>query len=224
MNNLNYSIIGLHGKKRSGKDFGFKILKEYLEFKFDCDVKKISFAEKLKLSVSKLFNMTIEDIERMKEDESISFINYSINDGKIINNLTMREFLQRYGDEAHRRVFGDNFWVENTLSDLDYLHERYTFYIVTDCRYNNEAEGIISRDGVILKIINELDDIELYKKHYPFTYRILNATSEHPSEKSIRDEFIRMLIYNDKNTNSYKRDLIAAIDSIYHASFGSVVG
>ena len=29
--------------------------------------------------------------------------------------MTFREFLQRYGTEAHRDVFGKDFWLEYTL-------------------------------------------------------------------------------------------------------------
>lgn len=54
--------------------------------------------------------------------------------------LSFRELLQRYGTEAHRDIFGQNFWVDVTLPLGGYYPGRAI--VVTDCRFRNEAERV----------------------------------------------------------------------------------
>lgn len=148
-------FVGLNGKKGSGKDTVGQILIE--EF----DYKQASFARLLKVSVASLFGIDVDDIERAKNDPQaqVTFWIPTGLDGEspIKVTQTLREFLQRYGTEAHRDVFGDDFWVEQATKQLDIWDgSRYVF---TDARFPNELRTIHSLGGTNVRILRpEVDD------------------------------------------------------------------
>lgn len=59
-----------------------------------------------------------------------------------------RAYLQRLGTEGGRDVLGVNVWVDAAMRDLD-LDGAYAF---TDCRFENEAQAINDRGGVVVRI------------------------------------------------------------------------
>jgi len=67
--------------------------------------------------------------------------------------ITGRRYLQLYGTEAHREVFGDNFWIDQALPDpcAPYYGRKDPFdlLVFTDVRYQNEAERIRECGGEV---------------------------------------------------------------------------
>ena len=145
-------IIGINGFKGSGKDTAggylwnkHKILPQ-------------SFAYRLKKSAAALFNINPHDWETYKNDDNI-FVMLGKNMGPTseamnISNMSARVFLQRYGTEAHREVFGTDFWVMEAIAPLD-LAKSYSF---TDARFKNELEAIKSLGGYNLQILRKKTD------------------------------------------------------------------
>ncbi len=143
-------IIGLHGKARSGKDSVCNLMRKHSNGK----VVRRAFADQLKLSAYRLFkpDATVEEAllwaDDMKEQGYVDMIHDS---GKGAH-VTGREFLQRYGTESHRDIFGRDFWVDCALPRWDgmghteegifQVHSPFDCVVFTDVRFVNEAERI----------------------------------------------------------------------------------
>lgn len=140
-------IVGITGKKNSGKDTAADYLVKKLGFT------KIGFADKLKESFAALFDISIEDIERLKNDpDTIVGIQRVLGLGEdtLYKTMTLRTALQRYGVEAHRDIFGQDFWVEAALGPT--IWDLGTKIVVPDVRFENEARAI-HRQGVVIEIV-----------------------------------------------------------------------
>src|SRR6516165_2411699 len=111
-------LIGLTGLKGVGKDTVAAILVK------DYNYERRAFADPLKKSVAALFDIPFHMVDKLKNDPSIRVTlvkhDYGLDQMRWAghgNDLTFREFLQRYGTEAHRDVpeMGHDFWVELLL-------------------------------------------------------------------------------------------------------------
>lgn len=149
-------LLGLNGRLKSGKDTTFGIIQE-----LNPEAERVSFADALKDSAAASLGMTRELAEALKEHENISI---SIAGTSSLSSLlsselaaeatrwkmTMREFMQWYGTEGHRDLFGDDFWVDRALpKDLDH-HGR--LLVVTDMRFPNEIQRVKDLGGYCVKI------------------------------------------------------------------------
>lgn len=145
-------LIGLAGGIGAGKDTAFERIKVLFP---DHEVVQVSFAAKLKESASALFGLTSHFVETEKRNPkcTITLVNDEHDAGIT---LTFRQFLQRYGTEAHRDVFGDNFWVDAALP-LDFDHTG-KIVCVTDARFGNELQRIIDLDGVNILLDAEQEE------------------------------------------------------------------
>lgn len=180
-------IVGISGYKGSGKDtFADLLVKNY-------EYQKLSFAAKLKESASKLLNVDQILFEDWKNDKdvvvTISKFHKTVNRSKPI---TFREFLQRYGTEAHRDVFGEDFWVNEALKGVATGN-----YVLPDCRFENEAKRIKSLDGVIVRInrYEQTDDghaSEQLFHNWLVDYWVDNTGNLEDLEREV-DEFIAWL-------------------------------
>jgi hypothetical protein len=144
-------IIGLTGRARSGKDTVAGILADEL----GGNVVRQGFADKLKLSAARIFHPEY-DVE-----QAIAWCNVVKEGARLgagvdfewgyesVGSCTGREFLQRYGTEAHRDVFGEDFWLDAVLpagrDDADVL-------VIPDVRFVNEAERVRARGGELWEI------------------------------------------------------------------------
>ncbi len=127
------TVIGLAGLKGSGKDLAGAYLVERYGF-----VRK-SFAEPLKESAAAALNVPVEWFETDKNDPNAKVI-YDRGNETVV--LTVREYLQRYGTEAHRDVFGKGFWTDQLISQLD-----GTNVVITDMRFLNETQAVKDAGG-----------------------------------------------------------------------------
>jgi hypothetical protein len=139
-------IIGLCGLKNSGKDTVAAYLVKQHNFE------RKAFADPLKQSVAALFGIDFSEVDRLKNDPNvyIALTTVAIEDSYWERRQTFREFLQRYGTESHRDVFGRDFWLDHTLPVQGFYPGRAI--IVTDVRFANEAERIRMLDGTIWMI------------------------------------------------------------------------
>lgn len=130
-------LIGINGFKGAGKDTVGQILVDEWGFT------RKSFAAKLKESVAALFDITIEDVDRYKD----------LNADVVLlgKPMSFRVFLQRYGTEAHRNVFGDKFWINHVL-DATPWWAKHNKWVITDARFENELSAIHAAGGYNIQV------------------------------------------------------------------------
>lgn len=171
------TIIAFTDQKGAGKDTAAKILVESRGYT------RVGFADLLKRSAAACFGMPPESWDKLKNDPDayVGVYRYTFTSSgdtyEPIAATTAREFLQRYGTEAHRDIFGTNFWVENLkLPEGD--------VVITDCRFQNEAEAVKALGGYICLIRRPDTD---------------SRWAEHPSENGVPLPLIDYSIKNETN-------------------------
>lgn len=142
-------VIGLHGRIGAGKNAAAKRLALLYP-----DVVEVSFAAKLKLSAAALLGCTVDDLERWKNNRDALV---EVHDGtRLGGRQTVRSFLQRYGTESHRDIFGEDFWLDAALPlEAQLAPGGYdnALYVVTDVRFPNEAQRVKDLGGYTVKVI-----------------------------------------------------------------------
>lgn len=154
-------IIGVAGKKRSGKDTFYSLLKEDLSAYYN--VKKYAFADSVKEYACAYFNI---DIREIKKEEN-------------------RYLLQGIG-QMFREEIDENYWINQVMSKINKSRKsnRNELSVITDVRYRNEADAIINQEnGMLIKIVNPnntLIDFHISENdlnEYEFDYVIENKGS-----------------------------------------------
>lgn len=154
-------IIGVSGKKRSGKDTFYELLKNNL--KDHSSVKRYAFADPVKEYATQYFNI----------------------DWREIKNEQNRFILQGIGQMFREKV-DENYWVLKTIKKIreSRLKNPGEISVITDVRYINEANEVINQEeGILIKIINK--NTEAFDSHisennlddYEFDYIIENNGS-----------------------------------------------
>lgn len=172
-------VVGFTGKMGSGKDTAG----ERLAFLSERPATRLGFADLLKESAAALFDFHPSVWETAKNDPNATI---TFEQGGEQIKLTAREFLQRYGTEAHREIFADDFWVDAAL--VPAKHDRRGLYYVTDCRFPNEAEQIKRMGGVVIQV------------HGPGE----SAVVLHASEQQLAPELIDFHILNENRDDGYQ--------------------
>lgn len=151
-------LIGLNGRKQAGKDTVYERAAHVLAGV--TPVERASFADPLYESAAAALGVTVEWLQGAK---SYPILGHAIlvtqpgNFGQmdVVVSQTIREFLQHYGTEAHRDVFGADFWVEQpNLED-----HGGKVVMVTDVRFENEARAVRRAGGFIVQVVGP-DDVE----------------------------------------------------------------
>jgi hypothetical protein len=178
--------IGLSGYARSGKDTvaGFLIEQGWTRF---------AFADKLKLAVKKL-NPILDCELGMPFTLDQALTRHGAEKTKELYK-EYRRLLQVMGTEVGREMFGDNFWVEQALREV----QENDLAVFTDCRFPNEAQAIKDRGG------------EVWRINRP-GYGPVNG---HASEISLDDWAFDHIIDNDRDLDAlrYKVSLAVALRS-----------
>jgi hypothetical protein len=183
--------LGLSGFAGAGKDTVFERLRE-----LDTRFVRLSVADPLKESVAALFGISPDHLEDLKrEPDSIVVLGRDgQEDGEVVLPdvlLSMREFLQRYGTEAHREVFGSDFWLdlwERKASALQDAASGMSIHrgpapltvVNTSVRFENEARRIIAMGGQVWHVEGPQDD----------------GAAGHESERRLPDSLISHVIDN----------------------------
>lgn len=147
-------IVGLVGKKSSGKDTTGAILVEEHGFT------RVSFADALKQSAAALFDVPVETWDRLKNDPlaKVALIVGWGTPYSETKDMTVREFLQRYGTEAHRDVWGGDFWIETAAAKMRAVLEADGSVVVTDCRFPEEAQAVRNLGGMVVRVVRPLGE------------------------------------------------------------------
>ena len=191
-------LIGLCGGMKAGKDTAFRLLDEMGA----PATERRAFAEPMKESFCEFLGITREDFETNKRNKNAR-ITFTV-DGEVTADYTLREAIQRYGDEAHRQVFGELFWVDLTLP-FEVEHSDTTL-CVTDARYYNEMQRVRDLGGynVLIRRTEPVDEAT-------------EVSAAHSSETSIDMSLVDYIIDNtefDDDFETYKTQLQIVLDDI----------
>jgi hypothetical protein len=175
-------IIGLNGRMQSGKDTTAQILAQTYS-----NIERVAFAEKLKQSAAAALGISIDTLEdlKLREREHVELLS-----NPHVMSFNIRTYLQRYGTEAHRDIFGDDFWVEQVL---DKPVTDGHILVVTDMRFPNEISGVLDRGGIAVKIRRKEAD------ERPIT---------HPSEQTLPDEQFDYFLDNNGTVDDLRAEVL----------------
>jgi len=121
------TILGLTGRKRSGKDTFAQYLVRYAGFA------RVAFADELKREVAEMIGIAVEELEQHKE--------------------RYRGMLQDYG--TRKRYEDPTHWIAKAAAHIDWLEDTYGVWrvVVADVRFPNEASWVRARGGGVVRLI-----------------------------------------------------------------------
>lgn len=180
-------LFGFAGGIGSGKDTALERVKVLYP---DHEVVQISFAAKLKESASAVFGLTPTFVESEKRNPNCT-ITLHVDGEEVGMTLTFRQFLQRYGTEAHRDVFGDTFWIDAALP-LDFNHEG-KIVCVTDARFANELQRILDLGGSNVMFESDANEASPTEAAHASETSIDPALITHTLDNRVRDDGFRAL-------------------------------
>lgn len=191
-------IIGLHGRAKAGKDTGCEVIIEWAGARGVLAARE-AFADRLKQSAAAALGFEGD------REACVAYCNDLKVNGIIITDLadgrnnqqSGREFLQLYGTEAHRDVFGKDFWLaavydSPTARDAELL-------VITDVRFPNEIESVQQRGGEVWYIDRDVA-----------------GAGDHASEK-VYPELCDRTIPNNASLTEYEYQLCTALAEVRKA-------
>lgn len=205
-------LIGITGRKSAGKDTAFLAIRDWAQQR-GILAERRGFADKLKLSAYRIFNpegsleSALEWCDQIKKvGTEVCWIDDNNDESEGVSG---RQFLQHYGTEAHRQIFGDNFWVDHLLPTGYETAVRPKWWssfdvdtviaVITDVRFPNEAERVKELGGVIFEI-----------------QRNSGAPADtHSSEKPLDPELVDQTIYNSQSRELFKSTVKVVMDDHY---------
>ncbi len=112
--------------------------------------------------------------------------------------MTVREFLQKLGTEAVRDSIHVNAWVNALMSDYKDVMNATTSdkgykewssgvfpnWIITDCRFPNEAQAIKTRGGIVVRVNRRVEETYTDVNGVKTTI-VIGPLDLHPSETSL---------------------------------------
>ncbi len=144
-------IIGLTGKKGSGKD-SLGLAMENVGYI------PIAFAENLKEAAKLIYGLKDEQVYGdIKAKETV--------DERW--GMTPREIMQKLGTEVARNIHPET-WVRSCMMQVDDSGKemnKVLKWVITDCRFPNEAKAIRDRGGLVVKIIRPEADTGFREEH-----------------------------------------------------------
>lgn len=180
------NIIGLTGKKFHGKDTVAKIIHKYASNKIVC----LSFAKPIKqaLSFIHVIPMNYFDDPELKEKPLEDW-----------EGITPRQLAQWLGTDVYRDQFSRDIWLKNMeLRIAKYSKDPDCLIIITDCRFDNEAEFIKKLGGMIWMVDASM--------------RVPDSDDIHSSENGVHPSWVDQFL---DNNGSYE-DLDLQINAIFN--------
>lgn len=142
-------LIGLTGPSGSGKRF----VADRIAAIANDPAEIRAFADPLKDSLCAFLGITREQLEIYKRDDSYPLVTVLRENGDP-RPMNAREAMERYGDEAHRQIFGSSFWVTEAQVEIDdLLHDHEDRIVIfDDVRYENEVSLLHKFGGMIWEV------------------------------------------------------------------------
>jgi hypothetical protein len=200
-------LLGFTGALGSGKDEACRQLDEWQSAR-GLNLVRRGFADQLKVSAARALGFP----EDKSVEDCVLFCNDLKKPGREVSvssdvfgqmwAITGRQFLQYYGTEAHRKVFGTDFWVDALLPwGTDWIKnfgDGCDIAAIPDVRFDNEAKRVKDLGGFIIKM-----------------ERSQNLTSEgsHASESGVEEQYINYVINNDGTLWDLQQSVISAFEN-----------
>lgn len=196
-------IIGINGYAGSGKDTVGEIIRMQ-QPKENWEIKK--FAGKLKEVASIILGIPktmFEDQEFKKKNLPQMWSDHGLP-------MTVRDFLQRLGTDALRQGLHPNTWVNALMMEYKEVCFAgkdsegadlfsYPNWVITDCRFPNEAIAIKNAGGIIIKV------------NRPG----VTAVNAHPSEVAVDHWHFDYVIENDEGISELKHQVRDILKQVY---------
>jgi cytidylate kinase len=199
-------LVGITGLARSGKDTVAKILVEELYKQTDRLFILMAYAHELKLKVQKDFGLSYEqlwgaekEIEDKRYKRPFTYRGGVRADRDELPNIywTPREIMQNYGQ--FYRTINYNFWVKHLFNIIE--RNNYKNVIITDVRYQNEAQPIVDSGGYVLRIIRD-NKAEIHNQ-------------QHVSEIAMNNyDKIDFIIDNNRTLDELKLNVVDIVEQI----------
>lgn len=189
-------LIGIAGKKRSGKDTVADFL---IEKFYPNQVIKLGFADEVKTIVARMVQSVDPRFLTAPTREVQKYIE--------ANKQLFRPLLQWTGTDYFRTVFGEDIWIKKFAQKILNLGDSTQIAIVTDIRFLNEVNFIKDAGGFLLKVSRNA------------SATIGQSTDEHISETQL--DSYRDFDYTIRNDLSLKSldlcvdDLVKALKNKY---------
>lgn len=107
-----------------------------------------------------------------------------------------RWILQRWGTDYRRRLTADDYWTKQTARRIEQLLATGANIVVSDVRFDNEAELIRNNDGAIWRLWRQ---------------QAVPAGYSHASEQPIYDHLVSKAINNDASVGDLEEQIDALI-------------
>ena len=122
-------IIGLSGKKQSGKDTVYQLADALME---GARIGRVAFGDAVRHEVSEITGYRMDFIEEHKAE--------------------FRTLLQVWGTDFRRHFNGSEYWLEKMTGVIDKASSHYDVLFITDVRFSNEAEFVKNLGGKLVKV------------------------------------------------------------------------
>lgn len=144
-------LLGLTGTAQAGKDTAYQRLVELFPGLL---VERLAFADKLYASAAASLGVDEAVLRATKTDPGarvqLVLPHPSRSDDypvTVLGDVSVRGYLQLFGTEGHRDIFGTDFWV----SQVTPTHEG-RLVCITDVRFPNEADHVHAIGGHVVRI------------------------------------------------------------------------
>ena len=171
-------IIGLCGAAGAGKDTVAMRLVESHGFT------KLAFADPIYDAVSAITGVSVDQLkDRSRKENCLGWISCS-----------PRRLLQSLGTEWGRDMIHPEIWIMSLMNRIDGTRD----VVITDVRFNNEAEAILARGGEVWRVEGRASRLDA-------------ESSGHSSEAGVADKYVSARISNAGAIS----DLWASVDDAY---------
>lgn len=128
-------LIGLAGKARSGKDTVAKLLQKYNA------INTISFAEPIRDALRGMIGLNDDHFHGSLKEVSLGWIDKS-----------PRQLMQTLGTQWGRELVDQDIWLKLAKRNIEASHRLGIHVVITDVRFDNEAEFIRDNGGIVWHI------------------------------------------------------------------------
>lgn len=164
-------VVGLHGKAGCGKNTAA----DFFAYQNKAEViRQLAFGAGVKKATSSFFNIPIHEFYDHKDEVSVRW------------GMTHRSMLQKVGTEFARNMISKDFWVLYLMPEMeDLLKDGTDVILITDVRFENEAEWVTKMGGYMVQIVR------------PQPLQLVGEEAEHESEKVLPSRMIDGVLVND---------------------------
>lgn len=173
-------IIGLAGAAGAGKGSVAAAIRRLTGWK------ELGFADPVYGAVAAITGLTIDELhDRNIKEKTILWIGKS-----------PRELLQLLGTEWGRNTIKPTIWIERALALAG------ENAVITDLRFDNEAQAIHERGGVVWRVLR------------PSHSCLSRSAAEHSSEAGVSPDLIDLDIWNDGTLGDLEARVNAAMKTL----------